>query len=193
MNIFFLDRHPRIAAQYHLDKHVVKMPTEYLQMLSTAHRVMDGQEYTDLSKNGRRIKRWRHFSDRMEENLYKASHVNHPSNVWLRQSTLHYVWFYQLFLETAKDYEKRYGRRHKTLDVAELAGVSTPPQNMYNNGWVDPPLAMPDVYKVGDAVESYKNYYRGDKASFATWKNKIPDWFTINNTSLKTTQNSIAT
>ena len=42
MNIFYLDKAPEIAAQLHCDKHVVKMILESAQMLSTAHRVLDG-------------------------------------------------------------------------------------------------------------------------------------------------------
>jgi len=47
MNIFYLDRDPRICAEMHLDKHVVKMIIEYAQLMSTAHRVLDGDEYFD--------------------------------------------------------------------------------------------------------------------------------------------------
>jgi hypothetical protein len=37
---------------------------------------------------------------------------------------------------------------------------------------------MPDEYKVDSVVESYRNYYRGAKASFAVWKNReTPFWF----------------
>ena len=59
MNIFVLDNDPIKAAEYSCDKHVVKMIVESCQMLSSAHRVLDGQEYTDLSKGAkhRRIKR----------------------------------------------------------------------------------------------------------------------------------------
>jgi hypothetical protein len=47
MNIFYLDRNPKKAAHMHCDKHVVKMVLEYAQILSTAHRVIDGgDEYT---------------------------------------------------------------------------------------------------------------------------------------------------
>lgn len=37
MNIFRLDEHPLIAAEYHCDKHVVKMILESAQLLHTAH------------------------------------------------------------------------------------------------------------------------------------------------------------
>ena len=58
MNIFYLNEDPRIAAEEHCDKHVCKMTIEYCQLLSTAHRALDGAEYYDKTKNGRRIKRW---------------------------------------------------------------------------------------------------------------------------------------
>ena len=47
MNIFYLDRDPKIAAQLACDKHVVKMILESAQMLCTAHRVLDGDDYAD--------------------------------------------------------------------------------------------------------------------------------------------------
>ena len=42
MNIFALARDPYLAASFHCDKHVVKMICEYAQLLSTAHRQLDG-------------------------------------------------------------------------------------------------------------------------------------------------------
>ena len=99
MNIFYLDNHTHRCAKQHCDKHVVKMIIEYAQLLSTAHRVIDGIEYTDLSKNGRKIKRWKMVKNsNMEETLYKAAMVNHPSAVWVRQSSRHYQWLYRLFM-----------------------------------------------------------------------------------------------
>lgn len=46
MNIFVLDSDPKLAAQMHLDRHVVKMILEYAQLLSTAHRLLDGTPQT---------------------------------------------------------------------------------------------------------------------------------------------------
>ena len=56
MNIFALDTDPVIAAQSHCDKHVVKMIIEYAQLMSTAHRVLDGALYQDKTANNRSIK-----------------------------------------------------------------------------------------------------------------------------------------
>jgi hypothetical protein len=45
--------------------------------------------------------------------------------------------------------------------------------------WSDPPPAMPDKYKQADSIQSYRNYYIGEKVSFAKWKSPatIPEWF----------------
>ena len=50
MNIFYLDKDPNVCANYHCDKHVVKMIVEYAQMLSTAHRVLDGRREKSIIK-----------------------------------------------------------------------------------------------------------------------------------------------
>ena len=80
MNIFYLSYDPRTAAAEHCDKHVVKMIVEYAQLLSTAHRVLDGIPYYDVSKNNRKVKRFK-LDEPRESNLYKACHINHPSAV----------------------------------------------------------------------------------------------------------------
>ena len=53
MNIFVLDKNPIKAAQQHCDKHVVKMIVESGQMLSTAHRILDGKETRRPSISGK--------------------------------------------------------------------------------------------------------------------------------------------
>ena len=58
MNIFHLDNDPIKAAQMMCDKHIVKMIVEYAQLMSTAHRVLDGEEYLDKTANNRNIRRW---------------------------------------------------------------------------------------------------------------------------------------
>ena len=70
MNLFWLDEDPFKSIEYHCDKHIVKMPTEYKQMLSTAHRVLDGEMYIDRTANGRRIKRWKLKDRKMDKALY---------------------------------------------------------------------------------------------------------------------------
>jgi hypothetical protein len=105
MNVFYLHDDPFTAARHHCNKHVTKMILEYAQLLSTAHRMLDGHKYYDLSKNGRKIARWRLECPKWEALLYKASHINHPSAVWTRQSKANYYWVYDCFLGVLKEYE----------------------------------------------------------------------------------------
>ena len=44
MNIFYLNKDLKIAATVHKDKYCVTVILEYAQMLSTAHRELDGEE-----------------------------------------------------------------------------------------------------------------------------------------------------
>ena len=53
MNIFYLHEDPKICAEMHLDKHCTKMLVEYAQLMSTAHRVLDGKEVIRLNKANR--------------------------------------------------------------------------------------------------------------------------------------------
>ena len=175
MNVFYLDGDPKISAQMHADKHVVKMLVEYGQMMSTAHRVQDGKAYLDKTRLGHKIRRWR-LDDEREHILYKATHVNHPSNIWLRQSKENYMWLFVLWGYLHVEYEQRYGKQHKGLELYPY--VKNPPQFILLEGWSEPPLAMPDIYKIeGKTVESYRNFYNKSKSRFATWKNEQPEWF----------------
>ena len=73
MNIFILSEDPTKAAQLQCDKHVVKMIVESAQMLSTAHRMLDGYVEKRPSKSGKRmINYWVHPKPYKEELLYKA-------------------------------------------------------------------------------------------------------------------------
>ena len=181
MNIFFLHRDPEQAAKEHVDKHVVKMIVEYAQLLSTAHRMLDGIEWTDYSKNGRKIKRYRLENPNKEKVIYKACHYNHPSAVWVRENRLHYQWLYRLFKKLGHEYTHRYGKIHSTnLLLNQLLEDS--PTNIPVIDWKDPPPAMkhyPDCIVPGDSLQSYKNYYIVAKAYFAKWsKRDTPKWFT---------------
>mgnify|MGYP001485245829 CR=1 FL=1 len=107
MNLFYLHEDPWRSAELHCDKHVVKMIIEYAQMLSTAHRMLDGNQYTD-SSSGRRIQRWELENTNMDEVLYKASHINHPSTRWVRENAVQYQYAYDMFTALCDEYTYRY-------------------------------------------------------------------------------------
>lgn len=207
MNVFVLHENPRIAAQMHLDKHVVKMIIEYAQLLSTAHRLLDGDvrelRLPDGKKQNLHLLHGERFalatlqadgSFADESNLdrarktqkyvivnpvcYSASHMNHPCGVWTRESDSNYRWLFRLFQETSAEYTHRYGKIHKTwTDVSSF--LSRPPRNIAAGDLTQFPQAMGDEFKVqDDPITAYRNYYLGPKAAFAKWTNRpAPDWF----------------
>jgi hypothetical protein len=137
MNIFFLDYDPKLCAKYHNDKHVVKMILETAQLLCGAH----------------------HLTKTPYEIPYKLSHKNHPCSIWVRHDLHNYKWLVELGFELCYQYTLRYGKRHKSQDVIEWCTTHYP--NIPNIKLTTPPLAMPDEYKLGDVVISYRNYYCG--------------------------------
>ena len=178
MNIFVLDENPQTAAQMMCDKHVVKMILESGQMLSTAHRVIDGIEWTDYSKNGRRIKRWRSPHNLMEEMLYKASFVGHPCTKRVMENNKNYYWLVEQAYELCKEYTRRYKKVQKTEDMISLVRFRKP-VNIPIAASITPFVqAMPEEYKNPSAVEAYRAYYLGEKTYFAEWKNaETPSWY----------------
>jgi hypothetical protein len=157
MNIFFLDFDTKKCAEYHCDKHVVKMILETAQLLCGSHHMVNNP-ISDIP--------------------YKLSHKNHPCAIWVRESLSNYLYLCDLGLELCKEYTYRYGKRHKSQDIIEWCLSNKP--LIKDIGFTTPPKAMPDEYKVDDVVESYRNYYIGAKKEFAKWKNReIPQWFLI--------------
>ena len=174
MNIFYLDKSPEKAAQMQIDKHVVKMVLESAQLLSTCHRTVDGEHYIDAS-SGRKLQKWRMADSKLDNIIYKATHFNHPCSKWLRESKANYDWLYQHFAALAKEYKKRYGKDH--LSYTKLRKVlANAPTNLPDKGFTSPALAILDKYKVDDAVQSYRNYYEGEKLELGKTEDKERYW-----------------
>ena len=174
MNIFYLDKNPQRCAQMHVDKHCVKMILEYAQLLSTAHRVLDGVLTTGLSQSGRKQQRYI-LSDERQQMLYSATHINHPSAVWVRQSTANYMWLAELLEECCREYSYRYGKIHKVESSGLMQILKNVfPINISDKPFTEPTPAMPDECKVpGDSIQSYHNYYWSNKKHLWSWKGKI--------------------
>lgn len=93
MNIFHSDRSAIISAQNLDNKRVVKMILESTQMLCTA-----------INEHGGKAP-------------YKSTHVNHPSNVWARQTRSNWIWLYEHAVALGQEYVMRYGKMHKCYDI----------------------------------------------------------------------------
>lgn len=190
MNIFYLSHDVDQCAQWHVDKHVVKMILETCQLLSTAHRLIDGTPTIEkryvagsLPARWRQIKRWslpvdQRFPTDRNDVVYQATHMNHPSAVWCRANDANYMWLFDLLQALMREYTYRYGKDHVCHKL--LPYLRSPPAKIASGKFYAPTPAMPDEYKVkGDSLQSYHNYYCGAKARMASWKNReVPVWFT---------------
>ena len=150
MNIFFLDKDPKTAAQMQCDKHVVKMVLETAQMLSTAAR-----------KQGYKLG-------------YKPAYPKHPMTRWFSKSPNNYSWVIKHGLALGTEYQLRYHRVHKSHEVIkELAIIDKGDSKQIT----EPPQCMPDEYKNKNYIKAYRNYYLGDKKRFARYTNRKPPPF----------------
>ena len=149
MNIFYLDACPDKSARLMYNKHVVKMILESAQLLCTAHRELGNKNVP-----------------------YKSTHKNHPSAVWTRSDANHYQWVYLHMMALGREYSRRYGRKHLTIDKCEKVLADLPP-NIPINRFEQPPQCMPQEYKADCSVQAYWNYYIGDKHRIATANDKM--------------------
>ena len=177
MNIFYVNESPIDAAQALVDKHVVKMILESAQLLSTAHRFLDGEEIEGQSKTGRKARRWKLF-DAREDVLYQATHINHPSAVWCRQSIENYNWLVDHFYELGFEYTHRYGKIHKCFQSDFAYMLQSPPKNLKEYFWTPMPSCMAEEYIISeDPLTNYRNYYIIGKSNLHKWTNRQPpEW-----------------
>lgn len=163
MNIFYIDKDPRVAAKAMTNKHVVKMILESAQLLSTAHRLLDGYEAIIKSKSGSNLKKWKHFDLTYDNLLYKSTHVNHPSAIWVRESAENYQWLYKHFVALGNEYKERYNNTHKS--ISDLAFIlAQPPKNISYKKMTPIKVAITNKkWHRPDPVESYRLYYKEEK------------------------------
>ena len=159
MNIFYFYKSPTLSAQAQPDKMLVKMPLETAQMLCTAHRELDGDEYAD------------------EQGLYKRAYWNHPCTIWARESSANYWWLYSHFIALGAEYTHRYGKRHASVEKL-WKPLFTMPKNIFKGAMTPLAQAMPEEYKDEDPIVAYRNYCINEK-HYAKWergRNK-PSWW----------------
>jgi hypothetical protein len=159
MNLFFLDIDPQKCAQYHCNKHVVKMLLEIVQMLYTAHI---------LGKNVD-----------LPNDHYKIAHPNHPTTVWIRTCKSNYTYASQVGMFLAEEYTFRYNKIHSCEKHIIWLNNNLPNFKQFEIGMTPIPLAMPDDSKRNNPIKSYREYYMLHKTHFAKWtKRESPWWYT---------------
>ena len=160
MNIFVLDIKPELAAQYHCDKHVVKMILETAQIMSTVV----------ISK-----------LPNVDGLLYKPTHRNHPCTLWAGESLDNFLWLGQLGLELMKEFEYRYNKTHKSGKVImDALLMGSMDQLKWDHNCRTPfAQAMPNIYRNEDPVKAYRDYYINEKNHLLTYTNRRkPEWIT---------------
>ena len=151
MNIFVLSLEPKEAAQWHMDRHVVKMPLESAQMLCTA-----------LYHHG-------------YSSPYKPAHKNHPCTLWAAKSRSNFIWLCRLGLELCEEYTFRYKKEHKSGEVISFCKdmrilIPDGPLTSFAQ-------AMPDEYKDACPLKAYREYYRKGKSHLASWRDREEPWW----------------
>ncbi len=177
MNIFILSWCVEECAQFHFDRHVVKMILELAQILSTVHHIL-----YDVA-----------IPKEIQENIYKPISKKHPCCIWVSEHIHNYRYTAELGLALCKEYSFRYeGKSHKTEKVLTFLKENEPALHLFASAGAqsvnligprkvtEPMQAMPVRFRVrDDVISSYMQYYHADsKAYLRSWKKRqVPWWF----------------
>ena len=101
------------------------------------------------------------------DQVYKATHANHPCSIWVRQTTSNYEWLYALFCYLHEEYLTRFHKPHLSYTLLH-ALLKEPPVHLSDGGLTQFAQAMPAEYKQPDVVKAYRNYYCS-KLHFCQW------------------------
>lgn len=157
MNLFYLDRNLTLNAQYHVDRHQ-KMILEAAQLLCTTFHVSG------------------------IEAPYKKTHENHPSAIWTRKSSDNFEWVIEYMTKLVEEFLFRSAHKipHKSSLILPFINDNKHRLSFPETGFTEFALAMPDEYKVEDAIESYRNYYAVGKQHLHNWtKREMPEWLCL--------------
>lgn len=188
MNIFALDKDPKKAAEYHNNRHTVKMILESVQLLVTPYYTLNGIHSRKDAKQfrGQLTLMYPSFP---RDRFYGFGYYSHPCARWVQHSEANFRWLIDLAYALCEEYTLRYGKVHACQEVVEWFDDNPP------NGhgvptlvWKSNPLTVPaNATTIKDsytefpdwetAVETYRQYYRTDKRHLAEWKTEIPSWF----------------
>lgn len=184
MNIFYLDEDIDKNAEYHVDSHVVKMPTEAAQMLTTTIWVDKHLGFVPRALNSEELAHIKNLT-KLEPSIdlrtftrFLPTHINHPCTIWARSSLDNFEWLflYASALNSEWQFRWRHGERnHKSFDAC----INLPdPINLEPLGLTERPQCMPDECKDDNVINAYRMFYMIDKAPFAVWKRRFkPPWW----------------
>lgn len=190
MNIFILseEREPLVhyaqQAQFHIDKHVVKMIAESVQMLVTALYAKPSPLATQSGYLPASI------VDVLPCKPLSASMTKHPCTQWTCASIENFNYLACLALQLCYEHQYRYplSAQHAYMPwlsalVAELTRLGFGPNYTLPTQFA---VAVKNANKRSiatdhvDALDIYRSYYVRDKRAIATWKKRMkPVWFIL--------------
>ncbi len=174
MNIFVTYDDSYLCAEALDDKRVNKMLTESCQMLSTALYIVDQERWEQLH-------RWDLENPLPEgKRVFKPTHVNHPCNLWVRETKANFWWLYR----HATALQHTWGKIHKSATCLAYVGDATLrlrdiDQTPFVNATRHKELGI-DFTHIENVHEAYRLYLNArwphDKRA-PVWKNRNrPKW-----------------
>jgi len=161
MQMFVLDYDIEENAKFYVDKHIVKIPLELGQMISTVYHVLDYKYLPNFI-------------------FQKASYVNHPCNIWIRKTLSNFEYACKLGLALYNEYQYRYNKPEKMQRVKKIFkyGLNFSPAIEKQLDILTPfAQAISEDCKQEDTVKAYRDYYIKHKSHLFTWtKRPIPYW-----------------
>lgn len=155
MNVFYTNEDPIVCADEHCITHTNKMITEYAQLLSTTHRVLDGVPF----RNEKNRLEYR-LEGEYDTNMYKATHVNHPSAQWVRESSGNYEWLLTVLMQLCENYRLHKGKPQK-VEWCALPWLMELPRNIQTGSFTEPPVCAPDrIVDIYDQCKSVTWAYK---------------------------------
>lgn len=199
MNIFYTNKNPIVCADEHCIIHTRKMIVEYTQLLSTCKRLNNGIKSIVVRKGRRKVYyRLDNFDD--DDLFYQATHVNHPSNIWLRDYTPESTkWLVTVLNRLCDNFYSNSGKRHKIqhtglLDrLIEEYGIIEDCNNHDTFSIIpEPPVAAPEhiieYSKKTSKTQAYKKLiceklteWREREKPLDTSFYQEPEWFSFQN------------
>lgn len=148
MNIFVLNEDERLSAQSCIDRHVVKMPTESVQLLCSSHHF--------YSKR-----------DDLPSFLMEINNLNHPCSIWCREHINNYNWLLSYTRELCQEYTFRYKKTHKSSLLLDWLTENKPRIverdvkliDFGNHQITAHAQTIPEQYRQVNTIEAYRNTY----------------------------------
>ena len=192
MNLFILSRNANEAAQFHLDKHVIKMLLEACQLLYTAHwafahpELLQERSAVGLSRAQKKLsippslQSAPSSKNRPTEPGFRPCHIHHPCAKWVRESLGNYLWAAELANALAQEYEYRWSKKIPHECAKHAKWLAEHPPSALKGPQTEFIQAMEDRFKDTDPVVGYRRYYvisKGQERNMWKYTKRPPPTF----------------